>query len=362
MYGQNRTVIVAAIALFLLITVLAVGAGTRIDKEERSTLETEDAALRYHYSQLSDREQALYTVLCEGIAAHKEEIRLPERFTAEDYEKVYLLVSMQEPEFFYLDEVYELSPEMTSANMHYITDAETAESMQRSMETAADRILDSVKSAQTEMQKMLTIHDALAKQCMYTEPVMPDSAYTVLVQGMGKCEGYSKAFLYLCRRAGLSAMCVTGNSGRGVKHVWNKAKILGKYYNIDVTWDDDDAYGGQIVHSCFAMPDDMFGDHIPDNNGFTPPPSSGMQQSYYYQNGMQLMDAGWLRTQMQSWAGMCTGNVLEFQCANRNAFDAAVQALKTDRSLVPPPNNGMNPQFWELVTDPDRQVVVIIYQ
>ena len=51
------------------------------------------------------------------------------------------------------------------------------------------------------------------------------------------CAGYARAFLYLCKKAGIEAVYVTG-SARGEAHAWNLVNIGGAYYWVDPTWGD----------------------------------------------------------------------------------------------------------------------------
>lgn len=56
------------------------------------------------------------------------------------------------------------------------------------------------------------------------------------------CEGYSKAFQYLCDLGGIDCYTVTGYMGDG-DHMWNIVKIDGKCYHVDITNCDSDAIG-----------------------------------------------------------------------------------------------------------------------
>ena len=77
------------------------------------------------------------------------------------------------------------------------------------------------------------------------------------------CEGYSKAFMYLCEQstfnAGISCITVTGdmsvNNGSGGGHMWNIVKMGdGKNYLVDVTNCDGDGANGYAV----GYPDKLF--------------------------------------------------------------------------------------------------------
>ena len=59
----------------------------------------------------------------------------------------------------------------------------------------------------------------------------------VLLNGRALCEGYSKAFAYLCQSVGIETFCVIGRSNNE-SHMWNIVKLDGEWYHMDVTFDD----------------------------------------------------------------------------------------------------------------------------
>lgn len=56
------------------------------------------------------------------------------------------------------------------------------------------------------------------------------------------CEGYARAFQVLCDEAGIPCVLVDGNAvssdGSGGPHMWNNVQLDGKWYAVDVTWND----------------------------------------------------------------------------------------------------------------------------
>ncbi|MBQ3940201.1 MAG: hypothetical protein II723_03730 [Oscillospiraceae bacterium] len=351
----------AALILMLILVGAAIsrsssGGGRR---SEKSFTEAEQAA-RYPFRQLNAREKALYRTLYAGIENYEDRIALPYTYTDQEYERVYLMLTMQEPQFFYVDKVYELSDKMDTAVIHYLFGEEEAERIRGQLEARAESMLSRISPTQSEVQKLMMLHDLIAERCQYSDFLFSGSVYGCLINGMALCEGYAKTFVYLARKLGLEAMCVTGKSSRDVLHVWNIAKIDGAYYNIDVTWDDDDTYQGGIPHCCFAMPDRLFTDHIPDETAFTPPPCSGMEMTYYQQRGYQLAEASQLNTSLSAWSMQRNGQLLEFRCANEGVFVEVRERLQRDpeigRILR---QNGMH-DGARIFLDPARQIAVVL--
>ena len=64
--------------------------------------------------------------------------------------------------------------------------------------------------------------------------------YGVLVNKKGACEGYAQAIHLLYNLAGIECHIVRGGraGSNETTHAWNIAKIDGKYYHVDATWDE----------------------------------------------------------------------------------------------------------------------------
>ena len=71
------------------------------------------------------------------------------------------------------------------------------------------------------------------------------SAYGALVKGKACCAGYAAAFDALCKACGLESEYVVGPiDPAGLNgHAWNKIKLDGEWYWVDVTWEDPIPYG-----------------------------------------------------------------------------------------------------------------------
>ncbi|MDR1771841.1 MAG: hypothetical protein LBS02_14590 [Hungatella sp.] len=92
----------------------------------------------------------------------------------------------------------------------------------------------------------------------YIAGTIPDISYTVegaLVKGIAVCDGYARAFVEMAKACGLEAEHITGGAGACYEsdgllgngnHAWNKVKLDGKWYHVDVTWEDpvpENSYG-----------------------------------------------------------------------------------------------------------------------
>ncbi len=78
------------------------------------------------------------------------------------------------------------------------------------------------------------------------------------------CDGLSRALAFMCAIEGIDCIRVTGTF-IGVPHAWNKVKIGGAWYNIDVTADaanytvdNSSKYKKQLAHGYFLLSDKTY--------------------------------------------------------------------------------------------------------
>lgn len=106
-----------------------------------------------------------------------------------------------------------------------------------------------VTSSMSELQKVIAIHDWIVINMDYaindylSGNVSKDyhSAYGGLETGYVVCNGYVELFSMMAEQAGIETKKISGygNIGLGDQHhSWSQVKIDGKWYNLDLTWDD----------------------------------------------------------------------------------------------------------------------------
>lgn len=71
----------------------------------------------------------------------------------------------------------------------------------------------------------------------------------VLLNGKGVCESYASAYQLCLEILGVENYIMTSSDGA---HVWNRVKVDGKWYHVDVTWNDT------TDNTFFLLDDDTF--------------------------------------------------------------------------------------------------------
>lgn len=135
----------------------------------------------------------------------------------------------------------------------------------------------------TRYEKVKSIHDEICKMTTYTSGVpMAHQPTGVFLNGQAVCEGYAEAFKLLCDRENIPCILVVG-TGDGGAHEWNYVQMEdGKWYGMDVTWDDQDdstyydyfLTGSESINAVFGKTKfgngtETTGDHINSGTHFS---------------------------------------------------------------------------------------------
>ena len=121
-----------------------------------------------------------------------------------------------------------------------------------------------IKEPMSDFDKEVAVHDYLIKNCVYGFPEEQQDAYDaygVLVSHKAVCDGYAEAFFMLMTCLDIPCDIVVGTAD-GDLHAWNQVELNGKWYNIDLTWDDAvpdmESY---IKHTYFNLTDEALAEN-----------------------------------------------------------------------------------------------------
>lgn len=99
--------------------------------------------------------------------------------------------------------------------------------------------------------KILGVHNWLIDNLQYDVTMQKENnsnIYGALIEKNVVCEGYAKAFKYILDDLEIPCVIICGEvvdeDGNSQKHAWNEVYLNGKWYAIDVTWDDPIIIGG----------------------------------------------------------------------------------------------------------------------
>ena len=118
-------------------------------------------------------------------------------------------------------------------------------------------ILDQIDDDWSDLEKILFINDYLASHYEYDISVYSNSdtairdAYQFFKEGTGVCQAY-----YIVCKALLDACDIpsTFATSEQANHVWNVVRLNGKWYHLDVTWNDPTSnLLGRARHKYFLL-------------------------------------------------------------------------------------------------------------
>ncbi len=122
-----------------------------------------------------------------------------------------------------------------------------------------DKVLADINENSTNQEKIKAVHDYIINNSKYDSDRSDsrivkydsDTAFGNLVQGYGLCGGYTDSMAIFLERFGLTNYKVSSEN-----HVWNAVLLDGKWYNLDLTWDDPiSTTGNDILEYTFFLID-----------------------------------------------------------------------------------------------------------
>jgi|GEM_PF-7128089 len=158
-------------------------------------------------------------------------------------------------------------PEYTNAALVWAYLSGTRKELSPELEPllcAARKTVDSAQGS-TQAARARALHDLLIAAVEYdlSESERAHTASGALVDRLAVCDGYSDAYMLLCRMAGIRCVRISGTAssenGAG-EHAWNRAYVNGAWQSVDVTWDDPVVIGGEstIKHDYFMPGEGVF--------------------------------------------------------------------------------------------------------
>ena len=174
----------------------------------------------------------------------------------------------------------------------------------------------------------LWLHDWTLDQLEYDHSLNWCSAESGLTRHQGACESYQRIYSKLLDAAGIANGRVTGNG-----HTWNAVKIDGKWFQMDLTWDDTSGnwYGDlDQRHLHFGLTDELMAiahsDHTANyqKNGYAYR-STDLSNNYFVRNG-----------KADEWAEKYADRIQQHLDAKEESF-----SIDADNQSFPPSISGI---------------------
>lgn len=256
-------------------------------------------------SSVPEADQGLYERVIEGLRAAEYPMHLDCSY--DEFLDVYAHISDDPSIFWIRGYSASYSDLFEEVDVYFIYTHETPDEIQKAeqqIEAVVAECLADIPPRSSNFEKALYLHDWLAEKITYVSDGgwLDQTIYGALVLKECVCAGFSQAFTYLARKAGLDAYTIIGYAtaeivntiGNEPNHAWNALTIDGSTCYLDVTWDNSDTLNSQgeeyILHSWFGVDrDEMLLTHVPTNSSQLRPTTTD-QYNYFAVNGY-LMDS-----------------------------------------------------------------------
>lgn len=216
---------------------------------------------KYYYSTLTKEEKSIYSNIVTAIQNFDEKAYFPNF----DYysgvstlNKIFQLVKYENPDLFYASSNSWSYGSYNSTSYivpKYTLTKTQANNMKKKLDEKADAILKKASNAADDKERARIIHDEIINMTRYRVDYNDRSnaeADGPLLKGYARCEGYARAFAYVAQKAGIQTICVTNT-----QHMWNMINLDGKWYHVDLTFDDPNGAGDILNHNYFCVDDSV---------------------------------------------------------------------------------------------------------
>ena len=244
-----------------------------------------------YFYMLDDNGKALYKQMNANAKDLMESFApVVEDATATQLQNAFVALVNDHPELFWMNTAYgykvDSKKNVVEIDLSYNFTTTDFEGHQKSMEDALNSIVYGSRGVGTKYDEEVYVHDELCKLITYDlNAPANQTAYSALVTERTVCAGYARAFQYIMQQLEIPCYYCAGYSGEN--HAWDIIKLDADYYNVDVTWDDQE---NTIIYDFFNCSDAEYGTtHIRRDLSVNLPACLGGQYSSL-ENAKELED------------------------------------------------------------------------
>lgn len=235
---------------------------------------------KFYYSKLTPMLRSVMDTIIKKLQKFESIISIVNpAVTSKQIGMLFEIIDKDFPEIFYIDikktliKIVEYGP-VKQISINYLYSKYEVERIFDEIRDISSQILSPLSESDTILKREKHLHDYLASKVQYEFNSRDSMDYSIigpLLHGHAICEGYAKAYKYLCEQSQLNCLVVVGKAvncktGKMEKHAWNILYIGNdSYAHVDVTWDSGKSLGTNLMYSYFNLSDKLIGnDHYWD--------------------------------------------------------------------------------------------------
>lgn len=301
----------------------------------------------YAFTQLDGEDWLLYEELFSAVRDFAEEVVLTTR-DAKRVGPVFSCVLADHPEIFYVDgytlttrALGEEIQEIRFRASYTLTEEQARERCTRIEEAVRPPLLAASKE-EDDYEKLKILYDFVVENTQYSLDAPENQTIcSVFLYGQSVCQGYAKAFQYLCSRAGIPAVLATGTGREGQPHAWTVVFCSGQWYHADPTWGDvsyqtggEEARQGVVNYDYFLVPTaQISATHTAD--GVVPlPECTSISDSYYVREDLYFTEADKEQTAEAFRRALQDGKeAVTLKCADWSVYEQMYDTLLEQQEI-----------------------------
>lgn len=203
----------------------------------------------FYYGKLSDSEKELYTEILFLLQKMESDV-VVSTLSEQEIATAFQAVMSDHPEIFYV-EGYSFSSHLYDGELrcisfagNYTMSLQEKEELRIQIEEKVAHILENCPNGEDYLVVKYLYEYLIQNTDYYLEALHSQDICSVFLYGESVCQGYAKAFQYLCRQCDLECILVYGTvKNNAVSHSWNMVRADGAYYYVDTTWGDPSYQG-----------------------------------------------------------------------------------------------------------------------
>lgn len=296
-------------------------------------LSADDTPYLYYRGLLSPENQTAYDIIAAGIAARQDSIELDIKDISE-INTIYTYLSRDRTDLFWWNSwsssYYEENGSYrVEVSPTYIYTPQEIEDRVSKIEQICSDVINNARFS-SDYEKVKAAHDFIIDRTIYDLSYPGADISVFFTVSRGVCEGYARSFKYLMDRMGIPSLYLGGGD-----HAWNLVCVDGKWYQIDVTWDDpiSDSDEQMLLYTYFCITDEeMYRTHICDYAAELPICDS-TDANYYVMSGrmLQSYDENILRQWINE--DYPVSGKVEFKCASEAVYRETYNRLSTNAEI-----------------------------
>lgn len=231
------------------------------------------------FDTMTQDEKKAYDIIYDAISKRKDTVNIYQNLETERIFELVQLIIAQHPEIFWSkgDCTFASNRVLT---LKYPYTHKEIEEKNNLIKKKAQQIFNEINPTGSEYEKSIAIFDYIVNNTSYAHDTIKDmdkhieisTIEGVFLNSSAVCSGYSKAYQYMLKLAGIDAMTLTGTAqtpdGNG-DHAWVVQVIDGENYFTDPTWGDcyESTVGNNFASHIYFLinSDDIKKTHTPSS-------------------------------------------------------------------------------------------------